>query len=49
MKIKTNLFGIVLIGILFLTVSLSNSVAIEDEPSEPEKPVEHLFSKGCFS
>ncbi|MHA1988047.1 MAG: hypothetical protein ACW98D_15540 [Promethearchaeota archaeon] len=46
MKRKNYLFGLVLIGMLFLTVSLSNSVAIEDEvpgeeePGEPDPPIE---------
>ncbi|MFW9824116.1 MAG: hypothetical protein ACFFE4_14320 [Candidatus Thorarchaeota archaeon] len=46
MRKRNILFGVALLGILFLTVSLSNSIAIEDDepggeqPNEPEKPGE---------
>jgi hypothetical protein len=46
MKRKNFMFGVFLLGMLFLTASLSNSVAIEDEvpgeeePGEPDHPIE---------
>ena len=46
MKRKSVMFGVFVLGILFLTVAMSNSIAIEDdlpgeeEPGEPDPPSE---------
>ena len=46
MKKKNLMFGVFLLGMLFLTVSLTNSVATEDEvpgeeePGESDPPIE---------
>jgi len=41
MKRKNLMFGVFLLGMLFLTVSLTNSVATEDEVPGEEEPGEH--------
>jgi hypothetical protein len=46
MKRKNFMFGVFLFGMIFLTASLTNSIAIEDDlpgddkPEEPEEPIE---------